>query len=83
MDEKLLGKCGYYCGYCPTYIKGKCEGCVAAHAEGDCFSRDCVLGKGIAVCAMCGEFPCDTILENERCTVLDKDWLRWKAAERE
>ena len=21
MDEKLLGKCGFYCGCCPTYIK--------------------------------------------------------------
>ena len=20
MDEKLLGKCGFYCGACPTYM---------------------------------------------------------------
>lgn len=25
MDEKLLGKCGFYCGACPTYLKGGCE----------------------------------------------------------
>ena len=34
MDEKLLGKCGFYCGGCPTYIKGNCAGCVDAHEQG-------------------------------------------------
>ena len=28
------------------------------------------------------DFPCTAIIEGERCTVLDKDWLRWKASER-
>ena len=36
MDKKLLGKCGFYCGCCPTYIKGGCRGCVDEHSEGDC-----------------------------------------------
>ena len=36
MDEKLLGKCGFYCGCCPTYIKGGCKGCVDEHSKGDC-----------------------------------------------
>ena len=36
MQENLLGKCGFYCGCCPTYIKGGCEGCVDEHSEGDC-----------------------------------------------
>ena len=39
MDEKLLGKCGFYCGCCPTYIKGGCKGCVDEHSEGDCYPR--------------------------------------------
>ena len=26
MDEKLFGKCGFYCGACPTYLKGGCRG---------------------------------------------------------
>ena len=81
MDEKLLGKCGFYCGSCPTYLRGTCAGCVAAHEPGDCFTRDCALRQGIPVCTLCKEFPCDTILEKERCTVLDKDWLRWKKRE--
>lgn len=81
MNDVLLGKCGFYCGGCPTYLKGKCAGCVDAHAPGDCYTRDCVLSQGIPVCTMCGQFPCDTILEKERCTVLDKEWLRWKKRE--
>jgi len=82
MDSKLLGKCGFYCGYCPTYEKGKCRGCIEEHEKGDCFTRDCVLEKGLEVCTLCKDFPCGVIMENERCTVLDKDWLRWKASER-
>ena len=25
MDGAMLGKCGFYCGGCPTYIKGNCS----------------------------------------------------------
>ena len=82
MDKSLLGKCGFCCGVCPTYISGGCSGCVDEHAEGDCFTRDCVLEKGLEVCTLCAGFPCTAIIEGERCTVLDKDWLRWKASER-
>ena len=78
MDEKLLGKCGFYCGCCPTYIKGGCKGCVDEHSEGDCYTRDCVLKQDIACCGACAQFPCDTIMTKPHTTVLDKDWLRWK-----
>ena len=78
MDEKLLGKCGFYCGCCPTYIKGGCKGCVDEHSEGDCYTRDCVLKQGIACCGACEQFPCDTIMTKPHTTVLDKDWLRRK-----
>ena len=82
MNEKLLGKCGFYCGSCPTYAEGVCAGCVEEHQPGDCYTRDCVLKKGITACGMCKEFPCDTILEKAHCTVLDKDWLQWKRQSR-
>lgn len=78
MDETLLGKCGFYCGSCPTYIQGSCAGCTDEHGLGDCYTRDCVLKQGITACGMCRDFPCNIILEKERCTVLDKGWLRWK-----
>ena len=78
MDEKLLGKCGFYCGACPTYLRGGCLGCEAEHDTGDCFTRDCVKEKKLPYCGACGNFPCDTILTKPRSTVLDRDWLLWK-----
>lgn len=80
--DTRLGKCGFFCGGCPTYLEGNCAGCVDAHKLGDCFTRDCVLRQDIPVCTMCKDFPCDTILEKDHCTVLDKDWLRWKKSEK-
>ena len=78
MDINLLGKCGFYCGACPTFTKDGCKGCMEEHNEGDCYSRDCVLEKGIQFCGECEKFPCDTILTQSHTTVLDKDWLLWK-----
>ncbi|MBQ2816534.1 MAG: DUF3795 domain-containing protein [Clostridia bacterium] len=82
MNEKHMGKCGFYCGSCPTFNKGDCLGCIDAHEKGDCYTRDCVIEKGIDYCGKCSSFPCEHILENERCTVLDKSWLRWKKSEK-
>ena len=74
----LLGKCGFYCGACPTYIKGGCRGCDKEHTEGDCYTRDCVTKKDLRFCGECEKFPCDTILEKPHSTVLDREWLLWK-----
>ena len=82
MDEKLLGKCGFYCGACPTYIKGGCRGCEDEHTTGDCFTRDCVKEKKLNFCGECKNFPCDTIMTKPHSTVLDKDWLAWKRNQR-
>lgn len=81
MDERLLGGCGFYCGACPTFLRGRCKGCLDGQAEGDCFTRDCVRQKGLPFCGACRDFPCGTILTKERCTLLDKSWLRWKKLE--
>ena len=83
MDEKILGKCGFYCGACPDFLKGRCKGCVLEHQNGDCFSRDCVIKKGLRFCGECEDFPCKTILEKPKCTVLDRNWLLWKKSKRE
>ena len=37
LKPELLGKCGFYCGTCPTYINENCNGCIEEHMEGDCF----------------------------------------------
>ena len=77
-DASLLGKCGFYCGSCPTHASGHCRGCIPEHEEGDCFTRDCVLEQGLHFCGECRRFPCDTIIQTPRTTVLDQRWLLWK-----
>ena len=81
-NKTLLGKCGFYCGACPTWLDGTCLGCADGQKEGDCFTRDCAIRKGLDFCGACGAFPCETILTKARCTVLDKEWLRWKQQSR-
>ena len=81
MDQTLLGKCGFYCGSCPTYLQDRCSSCLQAHGPGDCFTRDCVLGKDLSFCGQCPQFPCGDILTRPKATVLDKDWLLWKQQE--
>ncbi|HHX04186.1 MAG TPA: DUF3795 domain-containing protein [Tissierellia bacterium] len=78
ISENSIGKCGFYCGSCPTYISGTCKGCIEQHKEGDCFTRDCVLEQDIHFCGECKSFPCHTIMNEPKVTVLDKSWLRWK-----
>ena len=82
LKKDLLGRCGFYCGACPTYLAGTCLGCKAGQREGDCFTRDCTDKKGVPFCGACDAFPCETILTKDRCTVLDKGWLRWKQQSR-
>lgn len=78
LSSSLMGRCGFYCGVCPTYVSGSCPGCEAAHGQGDCFTRDCAEKRGLSYCTLCGEFPCPELLRREKVTVLDKGWLRWK-----
>ncbi len=78
MNEKLLGKCGFYCGACPTYIKGRCKGCEEEHSPNDCFTRDCAKEKKLNFCGECKCFPCDAIMSKPRSTVLSKEWMEWK-----
>ena len=82
MDEELPGKCGFYCGACPTWLKGGCRGCEREHATGNCFTRDCVKKKQLNFCGACATLLCDAILKELRSTALDGDWLAWKKARR-
>lgn len=80
--SNLIGKCGFYCGSCPTYSKGKCTGCRTAHTKGDCYTFDCVDEQKIDYCGLCKNFPCDEIMTREKATVLDLRWLKWKRLQR-
>lgn len=61
INTNLVSYCGFYCGACPTNIKGKCEGCkgdspkCAVGFKG-CKVRPCCIEKGIDSCAYCDEF---------------------------
>jgi hypothetical protein len=78
MRKELLGKCGYYCGQCPSNLEGSCLGCLKGNKEGVCFARDCVIGKGIPSCGYCASFPCKRILEDPKASLLSPLWLKWK-----
>lgn len=83
MSEILIGKCGFYCGSCPTYINKICSGCRTAHMEGDCYTFDCVDKQKIEYCGQCTDFPCNEIMTRDKATVLDKKWLEWKQADKQ
>ena len=86
MDKKtnnLIGKCGFYCGSCPTYVEEKCTGCRTAQNKGDCYTFDCVDNKNIDYCGLCKDFPCNEIMTREKATVLDLRWLQWKKSQRD
>lgn len=64
IDEKLIAPCGLYCGWCPYYLMGtkgfKCEGCWERKG---CPIRDCAKARGLKLCTLCNEFPCNKLYE--------------------
>lgn len=81
--KQLIGKCGFYCGSCPDYIKGDCSGCCTSHNRGDCYTFDCVVDQDLDFCGTCSKFPCNEIMTKDKATVLDTRWLKWRAAKRD
>lgn len=81
--QNLIGKCGFYCGSCPTYTKKECSGCRMSHTKGDCFTFDCVDKQKVDYCGLCDNFPCDEIMTREKATVLDSRWLEWKRLQKQ
>ena len=57
-DTQLISYCGFYCGACPKYKKGECEGCKGdslkcAVGYKSCKVRPCVIEKDLSTCADC------------------------------
>jgi len=65
MEMALIGYCGVNCGACRDYTGKVCPGCrLSTWPDGDaCPPVACCQKKGIAVCGMCGEFPCQMMAE--------------------
>ena len=60
-DETLIAHCGFYCGACPTYTSGKCEGCrgnspKCAVGVKNCPVKQCCVENGFSTCADCTKF---------------------------
>lgn len=56
VDEKLVARCGLYCGACGSYRKGKCPGCAGNEKATWCKVRSCCGENGYTTCADCAEF---------------------------
>jgi hypothetical protein len=56
-DSSLVAFCGLYCGACGSYLKEKCDGCLKNDKASWCKIRSCCIGRNIASCAACEEFP--------------------------
>jgi hypothetical protein len=60
-DENLISYCGFYCGTCPTYTGGKCEGCrgnspLCAVGYHKCKVRPCCIENAYFSCADCEKY---------------------------
>ena len=60
-DEYLIAYCGLYCGACPSFVSGKCDGCRSNAANSaikyrKCPVKPCCAGNGFFTCADCTEF---------------------------
>jgi hypothetical protein len=56
--EKLIAYCGLYCGHCPAYTSGKCEGCrnnseKSSPLYKSCQVKPCCAENSFFTCADC------------------------------
>ena len=76
INLELVAPCGFYCGSCPVYLAGNCEGCYNGGYK-ECYTYNCVINKDINFCGECSDFPCEYIMNNEKSTIFNKLWLGW------
>ena len=60
-NENLISHCGFYCGACPAYLSGKCEGCrgdspKCAVGMKKCKVKQCCVESRFFSCADCTKF---------------------------
>ena len=60
-DENLIAYCGLYCGACPSFTSGKCDGCRSNSAKSaikfkKCPVKPCCVENEFFTCADCTEF---------------------------
>lgn len=47
------------------------------------YARDCALNKKIISCGHCDDFPCQTLQDNPKASLLSPLWLKWKGTQKE
>jgi len=57
-SEQLIAYCGLYCGACPSFTSGKCDGCRSNSAKSAvvykaCQVKPCCVENGFFTCADC------------------------------
>ena len=60
ININMISYCGFYCGACPKYTKGQCEGCKGdtpkcAVGYKSCKVRPCCIENGFNSCANCNK----------------------------
>jgi len=67
---------------------GVCVSCKDDSGNPGCSVRVCAQGKGVDMCALCGEYPCDSfadffkgypVLEHDNALLRDSGWEEWAA----
>ena len=69
-------------------IDGICVSCKEGSGDPGCSIRICAKDKGVDMCALCADYPCDKIvaffernpaLEHDNALLRDKGWEAWAA----
>lgn len=60
-EINLISYCGFYCGACPKFTKGECDGCKGDHPKcalgyKACKVRPCCIKNEFSTCAECQIF---------------------------
>lgn len=63
LQTNLISYCGFYCGACPKFTKGKCQGCKGnnphcAVGYKKCLVRPCCIENSYSTCAECTKYLC-------------------------
>ena len=61
LDANMISYCGFYCGACPKFTKGQCEGCrgdnpKCAVGYKECKVRPCCIENEYNTCADCDKY---------------------------
>jgi len=62
----IESRCGILCSECDEFWEKKtCKGCIAIDKPcwGECAIKKCCKEKNIEHCGLCGDFPCDMLVE--------------------